>query len=195
MAGDFNIWNSDWDPQYPHYSAHINDLMIIADSFDLDLSTPTNPGPTRFAGNPLDSNSILNLMFINPQNREYNNHSIIEHHRYPSDHAPLSVEIQISAKNTVIPRCSIKPNSKDKLKYDSYILTNMSSLCSSDLNSKDKVEKFTNDVANIFNTAWNRFSKETKITKHSKAWWDQECDNNLRTYHQSQTTDNWTKFK
>ena len=195
MAGDFNICDSNWDPSFPHHSTHTNDLMIIADNFDLDISTPIHPRPTRFANNPQDSNSVINLMFINPQNRGYNNHTIIEHHRFPSDHAPLLVKIQINAENTTILKRSIKPKSKNENKYDSYILTNVSSLRSDDLNTTDKVEKLTRDISNIFNTAWNHFSKERKITKHSKEWWDQECNNDLQTYCQARTIDNWKKFK
>jgi len=153
MAGDFNIHDSNWDPSYPHHSAHTNDLMIIADNLNLDLSTPTNPSLTRFADNPQDSNSVIDLMFINPQNRGYNNHTIIEHHRHPSDHAPLSVKIQINAENTAILRRSIKPKSKDKTKYNSYIFTNMSSLRSNDLNTTNEVEKLMSDISDIFNTA------------------------------------------
>jgi len=42
MTGDFNIRNSIWDPYFPHHSAISDDLMILADSFNLDLSIPTH---------------------------------------------------------------------------------------------------------------------------------------------------------
>jgi len=37
---------------------------MIADSFDLALSFPTNPGPTRFSDIAGESNSVTNLMFL-----------------------------------------------------------------------------------------------------------------------------------
>ena len=40
MTGDFNIRNSIWDPSYPFYSVHSDNLFDIADSFDLKLSCP-----------------------------------------------------------------------------------------------------------------------------------------------------------
>jgi len=51
MTGDFNIRDSDWDPNVQYHSIHMEDLMTIADSLDLELTMPINPGPTRFADN------------------------------------------------------------------------------------------------------------------------------------------------
>ena len=41
-----------------------DDLIIIADSFDLSLSNPTNLCPTRYSNTPGGSNSIIDLMFL-----------------------------------------------------------------------------------------------------------------------------------
>ena len=46
MTGDFNIRDSLWDSSFPFHSSIRDDLIIIADSFNLALSTPTNPCPT-----------------------------------------------------------------------------------------------------------------------------------------------------
>jgi len=43
MTDDFNIRDSLWDPSFSHHSSISNDLFILADSFNLDLLTPTNP--------------------------------------------------------------------------------------------------------------------------------------------------------
>ena len=37
---------------------------MIADSFDLVLLSPTNPGPTRFSDTAGESNSVIDLMFL-----------------------------------------------------------------------------------------------------------------------------------
>ena len=42
MTGDFNIRDSIWDSSFPHHSSISDDLMIITDLFNLDLSTLTN---------------------------------------------------------------------------------------------------------------------------------------------------------
>ena len=47
MTGDFNIYNSLWDPLFSYHSSISDDLLIIADLFNLKLSNPTNQVPTR----------------------------------------------------------------------------------------------------------------------------------------------------
>jgi len=49
MTGDFNIRDSLWDPTFPFHSSISDNLIIIAVSFDLTLSSPTNPGPTKYS--------------------------------------------------------------------------------------------------------------------------------------------------
>ena len=46
MTRDFNIYNSLWDPSFYHHSLISNDLIIIADSFNLNLLYPINQVPT-----------------------------------------------------------------------------------------------------------------------------------------------------
>jgi len=64
MTGDFNIRDNLWDPSFPFHSFISNDLIMIADSFDLILSSPTNPCPTRYSDTAEESNSVIDLIFL-----------------------------------------------------------------------------------------------------------------------------------
>ena len=99
MTGDFNIRDSDWDPNVHHHLIHIEDLMFIADCLDLELATPINPGPTRFADNQQDSNSVLDLVFMNPNNSGFNKHILKLEIHLPSDYVLLFIKVSIKEEN------------------------------------------------------------------------------------------------
>jgi len=77
MTGDFNIRDSLWDPSFPFHSSISDDLFMIADSFDLALSVPTNPGPTRFSDTARESDSVIDLMFLRCDSIELDCHTIL----------------------------------------------------------------------------------------------------------------------
>jgi len=64
MTGDFNIRDNNWDLVYYHYSIHADTLREIAASFNLELFTPIIQVLMRYADNPRDSNSVIDLMFL-----------------------------------------------------------------------------------------------------------------------------------
>jgi len=76
ITGDFNIHDSLWDSSFLHHSSISDDLIIIANSFNLNLLTPINQVPTRYSDNDNNSNSVIDLMFFQCNSTELNNHSI-----------------------------------------------------------------------------------------------------------------------
>jgi len=122
LTGDFNIRDSDWDPNFKYHSSHTDNLITIADSLSLELSPPSNPGPTRFADNPRDTNSVIDLVFLPPSNTEFGRHILHPEIRKPSDHISLIIEIGIGEVNTDINIWSIKKDSKEEKEFISSLI-------------------------------------------------------------------------
>ena len=117
MTGDFNIRDSLWDPSFPHHSSISNDLFILVDSFNLDLSTPTNPIPTRYSDTSGKSDSIIDLIFLHSRSSKLNSHSIHSFWRLTSDHAPLTITISIKEEYVMTSKFSLSKNSKEEKEF------------------------------------------------------------------------------
>ena len=195
MTGDFNIRDSDWDPNFWHHSIHTDDLLTIADSLGLELSPPLNPGPTRFADNPRDSNSVLDLVFIPPDNLGFGKQILHPEIRRPSDHVPITVEVDIHGTNIDINRWSIKKDSEEEKNFISSIIMGVKNLDTSNIGTKDGLENSVLQLKTTFDHAWINNSKLKRITKHSKGWWNMECSDSLNRYRTSGDIQHWKEFK
>jgi len=142
--------------------------MTIADSLGLELSPPSNPGPTRFVDNLWDSNSIIDLVFLPPDNRGFGQHTLYPDICKPSDHIPLVIEVGIMETDIDL---SIRPIKKDSKKEKSFItsLTNsFSNINSSAIRTKEDLERLVQQMTTIFENTWNNHSKLKHIMKHSE---------------------------
>ena len=117
MTGDFNIRDSLWNPLFPHHSSISDDLFILADLFDLDLSTPTDPTPTRYSDNPGESNLVIDLMFFCSRSSELNCHLIHPSWRLTSDHTPFTVTILIEEEYVMTSKFSLSKDSEEEEKF------------------------------------------------------------------------------
>ena len=95
MTANFNIRDNDWDPNFCHHSIHANNFITIADSLGLKLLPLLNPSLTRFADNPQDSNSVIDLNFLLPNNRRFGQHMLHPNIHKPSDYVPLIIKVSV----------------------------------------------------------------------------------------------------
>ena len=195
MTGDFNIRDSLWDPTFLFHSSISDDLIIIADSFDPTLSSPTNPGPTRYSDMAGESNSVIDLMFLCNRLSELDHHTILPESRLSSDHAPLSVDIPITEEIIQTSKFTLAPKSERETAFIHDIISNLKHLDMSNIVDTEVLEHVVNRLRLIIDQAWSKNAKKSRISKHSKQWWSDDCKRSLDNYRSSRSLDNWKKFK
>ena len=195
MTGDFNIRDSDWDPNVHHHSIHTEDLMFIANCLDLELACPINPGPTRFADNQHNSNSVLDLVFMNPNNSGFNKHILKPEIRLPSDHVPLFIEVSIKEENIDFTFQAIKKDSKEEKAFINDIIKGVKGMESSNLKKQEDIQRCVDGFSSTVKEAWSIHSKTKRITKHSKEWWNNQCSACINKYHESGDIGSWKALK
>ena len=149
MTGDFNTRDSLWNFSFPFYSSIGDDLIIIADSFNLSLSSPTNPYPTRYSNTAGESNSVINLMFLCYSSSKLNQHSILPESQLSSDHAPLSVDIPLFKEIIQMLKLTLAPKSDQESAFIEDIISNFKNLDTSNIEDIDELERVVNQLSAI----------------------------------------------
>jgi len=168
MTGDFNIRDSLWDPSFPFHSSISNNLIMIADSFDLILSSLTNPCPTRYSDMAGETNSVINLMFLQYESSELDCYSILPDSRLSSDHTPLSINIPIFEEIIQTSKLTLVPKSKQETAFINDVILNFKTVDTSNIVDVVKLEHVVNQLSSIIDQAWLKNIKKSKISKHSK---------------------------
>ena len=187
MTGDFNIKDSLWDPSFPHYSSISDNLLLIADSFQLALSTPTNSYPTRYSDTVGEVNSTIDLMFLRYGSTELNQHSIHPDWQLTSDHAPLSITVPIVDETINILKPSIQQNSEQETAFIREVILVFKNLNTLNISNKECLENMVNNLNLLINQARNKNTKLTRITRHFKQWWNNECKQAINKYRASRS--------
>jgi len=195
MTGDFNIRDSLWDPSFPYHSSISDDLIMIADLFDLALSSPTNPGPTRFSDTAGESNSVIDLMFLQCSSVQLDNHSILPNSRLSSDHVPLSIDIPIFDEIIHSSKLIITPGSEQETDFIKDVVSNLKSFDTSNIEDITSLDQIVNQLGSIIEKMWSKNAKKSKISKYSKQWWLNSCSLALNTYRMTRSQENWKSFK
>ena len=159
MTGDFNIRDSLQDPSFPHYSSISDDLIIIANLFNLDLSILANSISTKYSDTEGEANSVIDLIFLHSRSNELNNHSIYPKQHLISDYAPFSVSIPIAEENIISSRLSIPKNSEEEIVFIKEITVIIKNLNTSNLSDCNKLEDIVNLLESKIKQAWVKNAK------------------------------------
>ena len=141
MTGNFNIRDQSWDPSFPHYLSISDNLFIIVDSFNLDLSLPSNPVSTRYSDIAGESDSVINLMFLCSGSSKLNNYSIYPNWHLTSDHVPLTVIILIAEEFVQTSKLSLLKKSNEKEMFIKEVISIINSLNTLNLSNQESLEQ------------------------------------------------------
>ena len=133
---------------------------MIADSFDLALSFPTNPGSTRFSDTTGESNSVIDLMFLRYGSAELDKHSILPDSRLSSDHAPLLIDIPIFDEIIYTLKLTITPKSEQETEFIKDIISKVKSLDTTNIDDIDKLDQIVNQLGSIVELLWAKKCKK-----------------------------------
>jgi len=114
-------------------------------------------------------------MFLHSGSSELDSHYILPENRFSSDHAPLSVKIPIIEEVIQSLKFTILPKSDQEKAFIDEVISNFKSLNTSNIDDIVKLDFVINRLGCIINRAWKNNAKKSRISKHSKQWWLDEC--------------------
>ena len=182
-------------PFFSHHLSISDDLLIIADSFQLSLLMPTNSYPTRYSDTTGEANSTIDLMFLRYGSTELNYHSIHPDWWLTSDHTLLSVTVPIVDEIINTSKLSIQQNSEQETAFIREVISGIKNLNTLNTSNKECLENTVDNLNSLVNQAWNKNAKQTRITRHSKQWWNDKCKQAIDEYRASRSLESWKKFK
>ena len=123
--------------------------MKVADSFDFKLSFPIIQVLTQYTDNSNNSNSVINLIFLQANLVEIYNYFILPDLWSLSDHTPLSVGISIIEEFIQDKQQTIIKNSKEKEKFVNEFKNAISNINTSEIFNRKSLEEVVQEYTSI----------------------------------------------
>jgi len=115
-------------------------------------------------------------MFLQSSSFELNDHSIHPDWQLFPDNAPFTITILITKENIITSKFSIAKNSDEEESFIKDVAFALRNLDTSDLSDSDRLENVVNTHAVAIKHVWRKNVKQTNITRHSKIWWNEDCN-------------------
>jgi len=101
---------------------------------------------------------------------------------------PIIEELVLTSK-FLLPK-----NSKEKEAFIKEAALIFKSLNTSNLLNHESLEQVVNSLVARVEQAWNANARRVNITKHSKKWWNEDCNHSLNKYRESRSLEDWKSF-
>jgi len=130
---------------------------------------------------------MIDLMFLRYGSSELDQHSILPDFWLSSDHTSLSIDIPIFEEIIQTLKLSLAPKSDQESAFIEDIISNFKIMDTSNIEDMEKLERVVNQLGMIIDQAWTKNAKKSRISKHSKQWWTEECSCSLNNYRASRS--------
>jgi len=109
-------------------------------------------------------------MFLQYGSTELNQHFIHPDWWLTSDYAPLSITVPIVDETINTSKLLIQQNSKQETVFIEEVISVFKNLNTLNISNKECLENMVNNLNLLINQAWNKNTKQMRITRHSKQW-------------------------
>jgi len=92
-------------------------------------------------------------------------------------------------------KLTLAPKSKQETAFVQDIISNFKHLNTSNIVDTEEIEQAVNQLGSIIDLAWTKNAKRSRISRHSKQWWLDDCKRSLDKYRSARSLENWKKFK
>jgi len=92
-------------------------------------------------------------------------------------------------------KLTLVPKSEQESAFIQDIISNFKNLNMSNIVDTEEIERVVNQLGSIINMAWTKNAKRSRISRHSKQWWSDDCKRSLDNYRSTRSLENWKKFK
>jgi hypothetical protein len=145
--------------------------------------------------NPEFRPTVIDLVFLPVEVTLFSTHTILPDRRGTSDHAPLvfnadGLDSQVSAT-----RWSLAQGSKEEEAYLTEVSLSLQTLALRRVDSIPELGAVVEAIAEALSKAWGNHAKESRLGKHSKGWWSEECADALGRYRFTREPDDWKSYR
>ncbi|PPQ83527.1 hypothetical protein CVT25_006962, partial [Psilocybe cyanescens] len=115
MGGDFNIHSQEWDGGHHGHPGVATQLLNTASELGLERAPFVNPGPTFYPRIQGFCSTVIDLVFVQPDQTLMAQVPWVHNAMGESDHIPLTTTLSISADSGVMPHRALKSNKEEQI--------------------------------------------------------------------------------
>ncbi|PPQ88815.1 hypothetical protein CVT25_008488 [Psilocybe cyanescens] len=197
IGGDFNIHTQEWDGGHRGHPGVATQLLNMAAELGLQRAPFVNPGPTFYPRIQGFHSTVIDLVFVQPDQTLMAQVTQVHNTMGESDHIPLTTTLSISADSGATPCRALKADREEQICFVRVIEGEFAMKVDehTPLNTPNQIDAVAQAIADPFSAAWEICSREVIITRHSKLWWTDECSITLQAYREHGLPENWKLYR